>query len=175
MSGRELKPQLLIFVSGAPGSGKTVLAKGLAEALGYALISKDAIKEALHDAFPGRHTSSELSDAAMAVLWALAADANHAILEANFHPRESHERLRTLPGRKLEIHCVCPLDVCAERYAHRANSPEHHPVHPKSISMESLEKYAAPIGTCPVIEVNTLERVEVGEVLTAIRRHWPDL
>lgn len=164
----------LILVSGAPGSGKTTLAKALSEALGFTLISKDAIKEALEDALPGRHTSTELSDAAMAVLWSLAADAQQAILEANFHPAQSCERLCAVPGRKLEIHCVCPLEICAERYAQRATSQHHHRVHPKSISIESLQKYAVPIGACPVIEVNTLEPVNVGEVLNKVRRHWPE-
>jgi adenylate kinase family enzyme len=35
----------LVYVSGAPGSGKTSLAIPLAAALGYALLAKDRIKE----------------------------------------------------------------------------------------------------------------------------------
>ena len=38
----------LVYVSGAPGAGKTTLAGPPAEALGYALITKDTIKETLH-------------------------------------------------------------------------------------------------------------------------------
>jgi hypothetical protein len=41
----------LIYVSGAPGSAKTSLAAPLAAELGYALLTKDRIKETLHDAF----------------------------------------------------------------------------------------------------------------------------
>jgi predicted kinase len=41
----------LVYVSGAPGSGKTSLAVPLAAELGYALLTKDRIKETLHDAF----------------------------------------------------------------------------------------------------------------------------
>jgi predicted kinase len=40
-----------VYVSGAPGSGKTSLAVPLAAELGYALLTKDRIKETLHDAF----------------------------------------------------------------------------------------------------------------------------
>jgi len=40
----------LVYVSGAPGSGKTSLAVPLAAELGYALLAKDRIKETLHDA-----------------------------------------------------------------------------------------------------------------------------
>ena len=40
----------LVYISGAPGAGKTSLAGPLAAELGYALITKDTIKETLHDA-----------------------------------------------------------------------------------------------------------------------------
>jgi predicted kinase len=39
----------LVHVSGAPGAGKTSLAGPLAAELGYALLTKDTIKETLHD------------------------------------------------------------------------------------------------------------------------------
>jgi predicted kinase len=37
----------LVYVSGAPGAGKTSLAGPLAAELGYTLITKDTIKETL--------------------------------------------------------------------------------------------------------------------------------
>jgi 2-phosphoglycerate kinase len=40
----------LVYVSGAPGSGKTSLAVPLAAELGYPLLGQDRIKETLHDA-----------------------------------------------------------------------------------------------------------------------------
>jgi hypothetical protein len=39
----------VVFVSGAPGAGKTSLAVPLAAELGFALVRKDRIKETLHD------------------------------------------------------------------------------------------------------------------------------
>jgi predicted kinase len=41
---------LFVVVSGLAGSGKTSVAKPLADALGLRLISKDTIKESLFDA-----------------------------------------------------------------------------------------------------------------------------
>src|SRR5215510_263646 len=68
-----------VFVSGAPGAGKTSLAVPLAAELGFALVSKDRIKETLHDALgapePDLAWSRALGAAAMELLWALAADA----------------------------------------------------------------------------------------------------
>jgi len=43
----------LVYVSGAPGSGKTSLAVPLAAELGYALLAKDRIRETLQE--PSAH------------------------------------------------------------------------------------------------------------------------
>jgi predicted kinase len=43
------EPRLLVYVSGAPGAGKTTLAGPLAAELGYSLVCKDTLKETLQD------------------------------------------------------------------------------------------------------------------------------
>jgi predicted kinase len=66
-----------VYVSSAPGSGKSSLAAPLAAELGYALLTKDRIKKTLHDAFGAPESdlawSRRLGGAAMGLLWALAA------------------------------------------------------------------------------------------------------
>jgi predicted kinase len=78
----------MVFVSGAPGAGKTSLAVPLAAELGFALVCKDKLKETLHDALgapaPDLAWSRKLGAAAMELLWALAADAPSVVIEANF-------------------------------------------------------------------------------------------
>lgn len=80
----------VVYVSGAPGAGKTSLAVPLAAELGYALVTKDRIKERLHDAFGAPEAdltwSRKLGAAAMELLWALAADFPAVVIEANFRP-----------------------------------------------------------------------------------------
>jgi len=39
----------LIIINGLPGTGKTTIAKPMAEQLGFPLVSKDTIKEFLFD------------------------------------------------------------------------------------------------------------------------------
>src|SRR5437763_13873554 len=77
----------LVYVSGAPGSGKTSLAVPSAAALGYALLSKDRIKETMHDELGApeadRAGSSRLGGAAMELQWGLADDAPAPVIEAN--------------------------------------------------------------------------------------------
>lgn len=45
----------LVYVSGKPGAGKTSLAFPLSAELGYSLLTKDLIKETLHDALHRVH------------------------------------------------------------------------------------------------------------------------
>src|SRR5262245_37240382 len=100
----------VVMVSGAPGAGKSTVAKPLAEALGFALLSKDLIKETLFDALGGRSNDFEFSrqigGAAMEVLWALAARCPQVVIEANFRPKSSYERahIAALKGSLVEVY-----------------------------------------------------------------------
>jgi len=51
----------LVYVSGMPGAGKTTLAYPLAAELGYSLVTKDMLKEKLHDVL---YTAGEEPDLA---------------------------------------------------------------------------------------------------------------
>src|SRR5580692_766913 len=63
----------LVYVSGAPAAGKSSLAGPLAGELGFTLITKDTLKETLHDALdapePDLAWSRRLGGAAMELLW----------------------------------------------------------------------------------------------------------
>lgn len=173
---------LFLVVSGAPASGKSTLARSLAQLLGYSLLAKDTIKESLSDSLgtalqsharTPEALSTLLSRAAMDVLWALAPGCRSVILEANFRPRSAYERgqILSLPGRKLEIYCRCPLEEAARRFAERAKAADHHAAHSmKSISLAMLREYDEPIGVCPVIVVDTGHPVDPAEIADRIRR-----
>jgi predicted kinase len=111
----------LVYVSGAPGAGKTSLAGPLAAALGYALLTKDTIKETLHDALGGPEAglawSRRLGGASMELLWTLAARAPEVVIEANFRPYSEYERGRLvgLGGLPVEVYCACPPEVASAR------------------------------------------------------------
>jgi predicted kinase len=176
----------ILLVSGAPASGKSTLALALAQLLGYSLVSKDTIKESLFDslgAHLNRHLDAPelsrlLSDSAMDVLWSLAPGCPQVILEANFRPRNDHERecFTALEGRKLEVYCHCTLEEASRRFRERATRADHHPAHSmKVMSVELLQEYNRPVGLCPVIDVDTEFPVDPVEVVARIRRYWPDL
>ena len=124
----------LVYVSGRLGAGKSSLAFPLAAELGYSLVTKDLVKETLHDALyvPGEDEldqawSRRLGGASMELLWVLAACAGDMVIEANFHPQSEYElgKLHGLGDRVVEVHCACPAEVAVARY----NARQRHEVH----------------------------------------------
>jgi predicted kinase len=163
-----------VYVSGMPGAGKTSLAFPLAAELGYSLVTKDLIKETLHDALhvPGegdidREWSRKLGGAAMDLLWALAARAGDMVIEANFHPHSDYERdkLLSLDGPVVEVHCVCPAEVATARY----NARQNHPVHLETLPLSAMDKYDRPVGIGSLITVDTTAPVDVKAIAAQVR------
>jgi predicted kinase len=164
----------LVLVTGPPGSGKTAVAEPLSEHLGYPLMAKDAIKEALDDAI---HPASRDGDwsrivgaATFEAMWALAPYFPDVVLECNFRPRsrEQRELLLQLNCHPVEVYCRCPLDVAKQRYD--ARGPSRHPVHvAQTISMELLREFDRPINLGPVIEVDTTRPVDTLSLATDVR------
>jgi predicted kinase len=162
----------LVYVSGAPGSGKTSLAVPLAAELGYALLAKDRIKETLHDAFgapdPDLAWSRRLGGAAMELLWALAADAPAVVIEANFRPcsQREHAKLSGLATHPVEVHCACPPELALKRY----NTRLTHPVHVvTTLQLEAMAEYDRPVGIGALVTVDTTLTVDVNAVAAAVR------
>ncbi|WP_218036926.1 AAA family ATPase [Streptomyces hyaluromycini] len=123
----------VVFVSGAPGAGKTTLGRPLAEHLGFAFLSKDQIKETLHDSFQPPEGdldwSRRLGRAAMDLLFTLAGECPAAVLESNFVPSDEsvRARLAELAENPIELCCHCPPAEAARRFAARASMA--HPAH----------------------------------------------
>jgi len=167
-------PRQMVFVSGAPGAGKTSLAVPLAAELGFALVCKDKLKETPHDALgaprPDLAWSRKLGAAAMELLWTLAADAPLVVIEANFRPHDQYQRgkLCALAGNPVEVHCVCDPGLAARRYNDRARGC--HPIHvAASIPAEVRAEYDRPVGIGKLVTVNTATPVNVPAVAAAVR------
>src|SRR5262249_38373113 len=142
----------ILLVSGAPASGKSTVARALAETFGFAFLSKDTFKESLYDSLGelvGGQLDSPaalsrlLSQTAMELLWALAPYCPEVILEANFRPKITRERARfaALEGRKLEVYCHCSPEEVIRRFRERAMGERDHQAHSmKTISIEMLKE-----------------------------------
>jgi predicted kinase len=167
----------LVYISGAPGAGKSSLAGPLADALGYALITKDTIKETLHDALGAPEAdlawSRRLGAASMELLWTLAERAPAVVIEANFRPYSEYERARLhgLGGLPVEVHCACPAEVACARYNARAT----HPVHVvKALPVSAMAEYDRPVGIGALVTVDTTRPVDVAAVAGQVLAHHAD-
>jgi predicted kinase len=154
--------------------GKTTLAISLADRLGFPLLRKDEVKEALWDALepPGgdRAWSQRLSRAAMEVLWTLAAGLTQAVLEANFHPHSSLERSRLagLDANIVEVYCHCSAEEAIRRYEARA--VRRHPAHVlQEYQGRFLTEFDRPMGVGAVIDVDTEAPVDVEIIARRVR------
>jgi predicted kinase len=169
----EPAPAVAVLVSGPPAAGKTTLAKPLAAELGFALLAKDQIKEILHDSLGEEADlawSQRLGATAMELLWGIAVDVPAVVLEANFWPDHPAllDRLDRLHRRVVEVHCVCPLEVCQRRYAGRALS--RHGVHVvDELSELAFARCERPVGFGRVITVDTSLPVEVAALSQQVR------
>ncbi len=165
----------IAYISGRPGAGKSSLAFPLAAELGYSLVTRDLVKEALHDALyvPGegkidRAWSLRLSAASWDLLWMLAARAGDMVIESNFHPPADIElgKLRGLGARMVEVHCACPAEVAHARY----NARSRHSVHSGTLPLSAMDKYDRPVGVGALITVDTTGPVDVAAVAAEVRR-----
>ena len=165
----------IVYISGRPGAGKSSLAFPLAAELGYSLVTKDLIKETLHDALyvPGEDKvdlawSRRLTRVSFALLWMVAASAGDMVIEANFDPHndEALAQLRGLGGRTVEVHCACPAEVAHGRY----NARSRHEVHQGTLPRATMDKYDRPVGIGPLITVDTTRPVDVTSVAAKVRR-----
>lgn len=125
----------LVIVSGLPASGKTTLAKRLADELKLPLLAKDDIKELLFEVFPqkdrawstiqGRASISMMYAGAQALL-----KAGHSVMiESSFDTVMGREDVETLIQTNncsyIEIHCSLDYHERQRRWTQRSLHNRH--------------------------------------------------
>jgi len=163
-----------VVISGAPGAGKTTLARPLAQRLALPLLSHDAIKEALGDSLGlgDDGWSRRLGEAALDAFFAVAATVPDAILDGWWRD-ERPARIVALGRPIIEVFCRCDPDVLQERANDRVASGRRHRIHRDWIDPDlpgRLGEIAAGVRPLalggPVFEVDTTSHVDV-EALAA--------
>jgi predicted kinase len=180
-------PTPIVVVTGPPASGKSRLAETLASELCLPLIAKDAIKEALLDAFGvgDREWSQRLGQATYPLLYHFLAVSLRAgkpcVVEGTFGPESADDEFRALherlPFDALQIHCSADLETLHARYTARA-----HERHPGDVDREILEEVRALLlsgrwrplalpGETILLDTTSFERVDHAALLARAARH----
>jgi len=159
----------LVIVTGAPGTGKTLLATRLAREVGLPMLTKDAIKEAMMETLPvtDREASKRLGAATFRVLFTVSQSLLDAgagiVLEGPFSHPQADAELRGLGrrARTVLIHCVAPTELVLQRYRERYESGQRHPGHFDSAVLPGLAariqagEFEAPQIGVPTLIVDT--------------------
>lgn len=162
--------QTIILVTGPPAAGKSTLATALAEQLGFPVVDKDVIKEALFDQLGtgDREWSLSLSQASLDVMLRLAQNFEAGIFAGNFS-LETAPGLAELSSPPIEVFCRCPTDELVRRIKSRKRHAGHlddQTAREVARGVPSSEPLA--LGG-PVLEVDTSREVDVARVVDWIR------
>ena len=155
----------LIVVSGAPGTGKSTIARELGADLRFGVLSLDPIKEALADVLGlgDEDWSNRVGDAAAEVVFRLATGFPDAVAEGWWRGVRRDRAVAEFAGA-AEVFCHCDPALAAARVAARIGAGRH-PIHRDVINpagagaaayIASLAATVTPLGLCgPLIEVDT--------------------
>lgn len=152
-------------MSGAPGTGKSTIARELGAGLRLPVLSLDPIKEALADALGlgDEDWSNRLGDAAAEVVFRLAADFPDAVAEGWWRGARRERAVAEFAGA-VEVFCHADPSLAAERALARRKVGRH-PIHRDMInpaevgSAANIASLAAAVTPLrlggPLIEVDT--------------------
>ena len=160
----------LVLVNGLPGAGKTTLAAALAAELAVPLVSKDALKEMLADAYPAVPVSS-FGPIAMETAWRLAAEMPGTVILESwwFRPRDltfvKAGLERCCAAMVVEIWCDLPIDLARRRFEARVRHAVHRGA---AASWAEWSAQAGPLDVGLTLRVRTDRPVDVAALATSV-------
>ncbi|WP_292397886.1 ROK family protein, partial [Mesorhizobium sp.] len=168
--GRHAVPtRRAVLVNGIPASGKSTVSRGIADRMGWPLLTLDTIKNPFLEALGGgdREFNRTLGRASYQAIWSVVGEApagTTIVVDAwfGFQPRqvlEDHLR-RAGVEQTAEIWCHAPGEVLAERYRTRLDQrPAGHPGAAYIPELIELAKRAEPLRRGPLFDIDTTKPI----------------
>lgn len=171
----------IIVITGLPASGKTTLAHLLGEELGFVVIDKDDFLEALLGSVQEfdaefRNKCSRMADRQFEEA---ARAAGNVILVSHWQGPDEHRESGT-PSAWLrefddviEIACQCPVTTAVQRFVGRSRHPGHGDNRSDRSVLKSWfeeDSLRGPLNLGRVIEVSTVEHVDIKELAMKVRQ-----
>ncbi len=164
-----------ILVNGIPASGKSTVARGLAERLACPLMTLDTVKDPLFEHFGigDREHNRKLGRASYGIIFNAIGDwpaGSRVVIDAwfGFQPLDVLDRHLATAGleRILEVWCHAPAEILAERYRARLETRSAgHPGEAYVPELVALAARAAPTGRAPVFDVDTTRETPWGDLM----------
>lgn len=164
-----------VLVNGVPASGKSAVARALADATGWPVLTLDTVKNPFLSILPpgDRLFNRTLGRASYAAMFDLVADAPQGttvIIDAwfGFQPIEVLQDHIARAGLAdlAELWCHAPPETVGARYSARLGSrPAGHPGAEYVPELIALAKRAAPTGLAPCRDVSTTEPLDLPAIL----------
>ena len=139
----------LIVITGAPGTGKTTIAKSLSKSLGIGYYSKDMFKEVLFDSLGigDNNWSKKLSRASTDLLFKMVehtiAQGRSIIVESNFYKDVDRQRFGDFLGidslNVIEIYCEIKKSLLYKRILNRDKYSARHKGHRTSELIREID------------------------------------
>jgi len=173
-------PQLFVVISGIPGSGKTTLGRKLAEALRLPFYDKDDILDGLFegegigDAAWRKKLSRKSDEELVRLVEASAGGVLVSFWQTEQTGKESGtptEWIRELPGKVLEVHCVCDPMLAATRFNERRRHAGHLDRNKPVVDATEFRRLASagPLGLGEVTVIDTSGAYDLETVAAGIR------
>lgn len=159
-----------ILVNGVPATGKSSVARFLADARKWPILALDSVKEPFFDhlGVGDREFNRKLGRASYQAIWSIVRDAPDGmtfIVDAwfGFQPRDVLEGhlVRAGVGSTAEVWCHAPPDILVARYRERLHL--RHGGHPGEAflpELDALARRAEPLRRGPILDVDTTQPLD---------------
>lgn len=163
MNASEITRPLMIVVDGTRATGKSTLARQIADELSLPSFSKDALKETLYDALVDGHEtkaspemSEKINTLALSTLISIANELVSRnvgiVLEADFRPEVGKDLFAPFmkSATLRQIHCKVQERELENREGQRQQEGDRHPVHVDDLEKVKTQIHAGDFEPIPV-------------------------